>query len=73
MSTNPSKRRKKQPTADQFRARIESQRQTIEELGAYIRIQRASIDKLRRPWWRKVAGYFRGLRYTKKPTGEPTP
>jgi len=77
--TDKPRRKKLQPTADEMRARIESQRQTIElmaeeirVLNSHLRIKDAAIDKLRRPWWAKVAAFLRGLRYPKQ-AHEKTP
>ena len=48
-------RKKKQPTADQMRAQLAAAADTIADL-------RAKIERLRMPWWRRVAGFFRRLR-----------
>lgn len=59
--TDKPRRKKLQPTADEMRARIESQRQTIElmaeeirVLNPHLRIKDAAIDKMRRPWWVRI-------------------
>jgi hypothetical protein len=48
-------RKKKQPTANQFRAQLVEAADTIASL-------RAEVERLRMPWWRKLAGFLRGLR-----------
>lgn len=57
---------------------IHSQRQVIaalrdqnRELQMVNRVQRAAIEKLRRPWWRKLSDSARFLRSTNKPNREP--
>ncbi len=49
------KRRKKQPTAQQMRDQLAAAADTIASL-------RAEIERLRMPWWRRVAGFFGRLR-----------
>lgn len=58
-------RKKKQPTADQMRAQLAAAADTIASL-------RAENERLRMHWWRKVAGFVRGLRFIRKPQQEPT-
>ena len=49
------KRRKKQPTAQQMRDQLAAAADTIASL-------RAEIERMRMPWWRRVAGFFRRFR-----------
>lgn len=49
------KRRKKQPTAQQMREQLVAAADTIASL-------RAEIERLRMPWFRRVASFFRRLR-----------
>ena len=59
-------RRKKQPTAQQMRAQLAAAADTIASL-------RAEIDRLRMPWWGRLAAFIRRLRITQKPTKEQQP
>lgn len=45
-------------------------RQIIRNREAEIYRLKAEIERLRSPWWKRLAGFIRGLRSTKKPTGE---
>lgn len=56
-------RKKKQPTAQQMREQLAAAADTIASL-------RAENERLRRPWWRKLADFARSLRSTEKPSGE---
>ena len=49
------KLRKKQPTAQQMRDQLAAAADTIASL-------RAEIERMRMPWWRRVAGFFRRFR-----------
>lgn len=61
--TDQQPRRKKQPTANQFRAKIAILERQVEELEMAYRIQRRHIGKMRGTFFGRVAGYFRRLRY----------
>ena len=59
-------RKKKQPTANQMRAQLAAAADTIASL-------RAENERLQRNPCVRLAAFLRGLRFIRKPTGEPTP
>lgn len=59
-------RRMKQPRKDTLR-------QIIRNRDAEIFRLKDEIQRLRRPWHARLAGFLRGLRSIKQPQQEPTP
>jgi len=59
-------RKKKQPTANEFRAQLAAAADTIASL-------RIEIERLQRNPCVRLAAFLRGLRSTDNPAGEPTP